>query len=425
MSGTSDVHHQAYVNGAWELIHTMERVGVSRSAEDYALRWEASRQKGEDFYAQVAVGEGAVADHQDVYESQANLTRFARTIDFLRPGERIMEIGIGKGFLALMALRAGRIGAYRGIELLASNVVDTNTALAAAGYADRATAEEGNLYDLTQEMVADHGTDLVICCEVLEHLPDPEAALKVLADSLPDGTDLLVSVPLRGRLEGVWGHVAQFGVARVREMVHAAGLTVHHVEPLANTWVFLLASRSAHSDRAALAVAAEPDVTAGLVTPDDWSRSVENVEPEPIPSRWMKNLATYSVEPAEQGVRLRATAVATPEDEGSRYAGIAFACDNARGIRFEIDPVDIGQVEAFYADFYAGQERIGRWKWVPSERQPKQDKPTFMLQPQNKGLFFQRQKAQDLRTADRFELFAQLPPGGSVTVDVTQLGWVR
>src|SRR3546814_1394904 len=101
-----------------------------------------------------------------------------------------MEIGIGKGFLALMALKAGEIGAYRGIELVPSNVTATNETLAANGYAERATAEVGNLYDLTREMVAEHRTDLLICCEVLEHVPDPEAALKVLADALPEGTDL-------------------------------------------------------------------------------------------------------------------------------------------------------------------------------------------------------------------------------------------
>jgi 2-polyprenyl-3-methyl-5-hydroxy-6-metoxy-1,4-benzoquinol methylase len=425
MTEASDALQQAHVREAWELIEVMERIGPTQTAALFAPRWEASRRKGEEFYAPVASGEWFGRADLDVYESPTNRARFARTMDFVRPGERILEIGTGKGFMALMAFKAGQIGAYRGIELVPENATATNAALASNGLADRASAEVGNLYDLKKETVAEHATDLLICCEVLEHVPDPEAALKVLADSLPEGTDLLVSVPLRGRLEGIWDHIAQFGVARVREMARAAGLTVHHVEPLANTWVLMLASRSASSDRAALAAAAEPDVTAGLTTPEDWSLSVENVKPEAIEAKWRKNLASHVVEPSETGVRMSAVAAEAQQGEGTRYAGVGFACKDARGVRIEIDLIDIDQVEVFYAEFYAGTERIGRWKWVPSEGRPKLATPTFMLQPQNKGTYFKRQKAQDLRTADRFEIFAQLPPGGSVSIDVARLAWFR
>ncbi|RNL78811.1 class I SAM-dependent methyltransferase [Nocardioides marmorisolisilvae] len=425
MTEATNVHQQAYVREAWELIELMERIGPTQTASAFAPRWEAARRKGEDFYAPVASGEWFVTESRDLYESPTNRTRFARTVDFIRPGERIMEIGTGKGFLALMALKAGQAAAYRGIELVPTNVTATNAALKANGYADRATAEVGDLYDLTRDTVAEHDTDLLICCEVLEHVPDPEAALKVLADSLPEGTDLLVSVPLRGRLEGIWGHVAQFGVARVRAMARAAGLTVHHVEPLANTWVFMLASRAPSSERAALAAAAEPDVTADLTTPEDWSLRVDNVKPEASESTWNKNLASYAVQATEKGVRLTAEAQKKRKKGETAYAGITFACQDIRGIRLELALGDIDLVEAFYVDAYAGSERLGRWKWVPADGRPKQAKPTFMLQPQLRGTFFKRQSAQDLRTADRVDLFAQLPAGGTVDVTVTRLGWFR
>jgi hypothetical protein len=187
----------------------------------------------------------------------------------------------------------------------------------------------------------------------------------------------------------------------------------------------MLASRRPNTDRAALVAAADPDVTATMTTPEDWSLSVENVEPEPIAAKWSKNLASSTVEPADRGVRLKAEALTKQENEFSRYAGIAFACNDVRGVRIELDLIDIDQVEAFYAEFYAGSERIGRWKWVPSEARPKQSRPTFMMQPQSKGTFFRRQQAQDLRSADRFELFAQLPPGGTVTIGIPRLGWFR
>jgi len=425
MTEASDVHHEASLRDAWELIDTMERLGPRQSDVVFAPRWEASRRKGEDFFAPYATDEFFGQPGFDGYRTSTNLTRFARTMDFVRPGDRITEIGCGYGFLALLTLEAGQAASYRGIELMPDNVVATNKALASKGYADRGTAEEGNLYELTKETVAERGTDLLICCEVLEHVPDPEAALEVLASSLPDGADLLVSVPLRGRLEGIWGHVAQFGVPRVREMARAAGLVVHHVEPLANTWVLMLASREEHSDRATRAVAADPDVTADLTVPDEWSLRVDNEAPRLVESGWNKKLNRHEVTTEGQAVRLEAEALAEQESKRSSYAGLALACENVRGIRLELDLTDIDQVEAFFADFYAGSERVGRWKWVPEDGRPKQARPTFMLQPLSKGTFFRRQKAEDLRKADRFELFAQLPPGASVSVAVTRLGWFR
>ncbi len=105
-------------------------------------------------------------------------------------------------------------------------------------------SEIGDLYDLTRDRLDELGATFVICCEVLEHVPDAEKALKVLADALPDGAELLFSVPLHGRLEGVWGHVSVFDAARLKQMLDGAGLYAHHVEPLANTWSLVVASRA-------------------------------------------------------------------------------------------------------------------------------------------------------------------------------------
>src|SRR5690606_12630269 len=60
---------------------------------------------------------------------------------------------------------------------------------------------------------------------------------------LPPQSDLLFSAPLHGRLESVWGHVTVFDVHRLRSMIKRARLVVHHVEPVANTWVMVVASR--------------------------------------------------------------------------------------------------------------------------------------------------------------------------------------
>lgn len=441
---------QALVRQGWELVEVMERLGHTETSKVFAPRWTQSTQRGARAYAPLPPSQGLGTYQRTMYESPGNLTRFARTCDFVRPGERVLEIGIGRGFLATMLLRDGQIGGYRGIELEAANVRAANTMFATNGFTDRAVAEQGNLYDLTREVVADHGTDLLVCCEVLEHVPDPEAGLKALADALPEGTDLLVSVPLRGRLEAIWGHIAMFGAARVRDMLAGAGLTVHHVEPLANTWVFVLASRDPRgSGRSALAAATVPDLIADLGAPAEWPMRVDNVAVEPVESRWNRRLSAHLMRPAEpeqheKGVYVEATAGSDPalatnlgrlgrgplrrvpalRGPKGHYAGMRFPCGDARGVRFELDPLDIDGVIAFYADFYAGNTRLARWKWDMSKR-PKSKHPTFMLQEHRGGGYFRKAQAGDVSTADAFELFAQVEGGSSVRFGVRRLGWLR
>ncbi|GAA1141391.1 class I SAM-dependent methyltransferase [Ornithinicoccus hortensis] len=441
---------QALVRQGWELVEVMERLGPARTGTVFAPRWERSTERGASAYTPLPPTEGLSAFQRAMYESPGNLTRFAWTCALVRPGERVMEIGIGRGFLATMLLRDAGIGGYRGIELEAGNVRAANAMFAANGFADRATAEQGDLYQLTREVVADHGTDLLVCCEVLEHVPDPEAGLKALADALPEGTDLLVSVPLRGRLETIWGHVAMFGAARVRDMLAAAGLTVHHVEPLANTWVFVLASRDPRgSGRSALAAAAVPDLVADLEAPPEWPMRVDNVDVEPVESRWNRRLTSHRVRPAdpernERGAYLEATAEADPalaanlgrlgrgplrrvpalRGAKGHYAGMQFRCTGVRGVRFELDPLDIDGVVAFYADFYAGGTRVARWKWDMTKR-PKSKHPTFMLEERRSGTYFRKAQVGDVSTADAFELHAQVEQGATVRFGVRRLGWLR
>jgi 2-polyprenyl-3-methyl-5-hydroxy-6-metoxy-1,4-benzoquinol methylase len=50
--------------------------------------------------------------------------------------------------------------------------------------------EEKSIYELD---ASEHGAELVVCCEVLEHLEEPDKALDVLAQIAPEY--LLVSVP--------------------------------------------------------------------------------------------------------------------------------------------------------------------------------------------------------------------------------------
>jgi 2-polyprenyl-3-methyl-5-hydroxy-6-metoxy-1,4-benzoquinol methylase len=96
------------------------------------------------------------------------------------------EIGCGEGHLSLRLLQAGL--AVRGSDLETSVVEEANRHVQAAGFDPTFTARD--LYALTPE---ETGADLLVCCEVLEHLPDAETAVDVLA-RLARG-HLLASVP--------------------------------------------------------------------------------------------------------------------------------------------------------------------------------------------------------------------------------------
>lgn len=105
-----------------------------------------------------------------------------------------------------------------------------------------------DLYDLDADWVSGAAApDVVVLMEVLEHVPDPERALATIARSIPPAASVIFSVPLLGRLEACWGHRSLFDGARVRAMCEQAGLTVHWVEPLFNTWVLVVASPSTES----------------------------------------------------------------------------------------------------------------------------------------------------------------------------------
>jgi 2-polyprenyl-3-methyl-5-hydroxy-6-metoxy-1,4-benzoquinol methylase len=101
-------------------------------------------------------------------------------------GREVHEVGCGEGFLS--ALLAAEGFAVRGSDIAAPAIAAARRRAAERGLA--ATFAVADLHALTPD--AD-GAELVVCCEVLEHLTDPDAALALLARLARP--HLLVSVP--------------------------------------------------------------------------------------------------------------------------------------------------------------------------------------------------------------------------------------
>jgi 2-polyprenyl-3-methyl-5-hydroxy-6-metoxy-1,4-benzoquinol methylase len=96
------------------------------------------------------------------------------------------EVGCGEGNLS-MRLHDGGWN-VRGSDLEAVSVAEANDQCAARGIANK--FETRSLFDLTPTIAS---AELVICCEVLEHVPNTEDALAVLKSLAKPY--LLVSVP--------------------------------------------------------------------------------------------------------------------------------------------------------------------------------------------------------------------------------------
>jgi hypothetical protein len=273
-----------------------------------------------------------------------------------------------------------------------------------------------DLRELTRQDVADFGTDLLVCCEVIEHLPEPERAVTILAEALPPGTDLLISVPLLGRAEHVWGHLSIFSAARIRDMVEAAGLVVHAVDVVDNIWVFVLASHSTDpSERAARAAARTTAALAGIPAGDDAPRSVRSIALAKLdigPSA-QRGLARLHIRPQGDGVRCELTARRWRRSRGGSYGGLRVPVSSPRGLRLELTLDEITHVTAFHVDAYAGQQRVARWTWNPASGQPGKQPPTFVVRPGAPDGFFRQVKRGNLESVDAFEVYAVVKPGSS------------
>lgn len=98
----------------------------------------------------------------------------------------VHEVGCGEGFLSARLAAQGH--AVRGSDRSARAVARAQQQAAAAGASIAFAAR-----DLYQLDPARDAAELIVCCEVLEHLPDPAAALAILRRLARPY--LLISVP--------------------------------------------------------------------------------------------------------------------------------------------------------------------------------------------------------------------------------------
>jgi 2-polyprenyl-3-methyl-5-hydroxy-6-metoxy-1,4-benzoquinol methylase len=126
-----------------------------------------------------------------LWPNHAHMIRFMAEsfIPRLQAGDRVVEVGVGHGLLAALMFDAQPDLRYVGVDISQSSLDYAGAALTGAGVdPDRvsmvhADAMSGDLVTLGGEA----GFDALVCCEVVEHVNNPEVMLAALSAALaPD-----------------------------------------------------------------------------------------------------------------------------------------------------------------------------------------------------------------------------------------------
>jgi SAM-dependent methyltransferase len=333
------------------------------------------------------------------------------------PEERVFDVGFGRGYLCGLLLRDGRVVAYYGIDVVPEYIEATRRMLAANEMEDREVQlEMGDLFKLRQAKVAQSRATLVICCEVLEHVADPETALSALAAALPKGTDLLFSVPLHGRLESVWGHVTVFDVARLKTMIEGAQLFVHHVEPVANTWTMVVASRDRKPSRRVQQARRRP--SANAVEPLLEHYDFESIKPAAIKVSRQKIGTECVVRQGKSLVECHFTGTDQGADD-RQVGGVSFDVRGFTGGRIDLGFLDFDKVVNVYIDAYAGNRRLGQWIWkpIPAHLAGRASR-RFAFRVGESSPPFKVEGFEKIEGIDRIEVLAEIEPGESAAFSI-------
>jgi 2-polyprenyl-3-methyl-5-hydroxy-6-metoxy-1,4-benzoquinol methylase len=395
-----DAGEAAAVRAGWLLIDAYERLSTKAARQVFGHEIDAWNAYTDDTVANLKSPEGRIM--ADVEESRVNRLRYRRTMDFAHPGDRVFDVGFGRGYLAAQLIRERGVARYHGIDIVDTWVKASHELLAYNGLADAdIVLEAGDLFDLTKEQIAATDANLVVCCEVLEHVDDAELALRVLADALPDGADLLFSVPLHGRLEQVWGHASVFDVARLKQMLDGAGLYAHHVEPLANTWSLVVASRDPARSERVRDASGRPAVRASVPLVNERRFvDVAAADMTPLPGDAATAVAEATGRP---GVTCHAEAT----------GGTRFAVESLESLRLAFEFIDCESISRVDVIARAGTEQVTRWSWKPGGKRVATGRRRVWFRPGEASDGFVAAPYGRMHEVDSVEVVVHLPKGTS------------
>jgi SAM-dependent methyltransferase len=166
------------------------------------------------------------------------------TVDFDRlgvgPGAQVIDVGCGAGRHAFEAYRRGaHVVAFDQDAAELRNVAEVLQAMAESGEAPTSATAVTVTGDALSLPYPDDTFDCVIASEILEHLPDDDAAISELIRVLKVGGSLAVTVPRWFPEQLCWllsdeyhsnegGHVRIYRASRLRAKIAAGGVVFTH-----------------------------------------------------------------------------------------------------------------------------------------------------------------------------------------------------
>lgn len=180
----------------------------------------------------------------EMLQRDGEIVRLHHLVGAVPEGARVLDVGCGPGVVGGTLALHGRLDAYLGVDLSEAKIESARAMAVANDLSPAIRFEVGDATALPVGRIDELGPDTVLLLEVLEHLREPAAVLASVADAVPDGTRILFSVPILGRIEACWGHRTLFGADAVVGLADAAGVDLETVDEVHNTWAVATVSRS-------------------------------------------------------------------------------------------------------------------------------------------------------------------------------------
>lgn len=121
-------------------------------------------------------------------------------------GKRVLDVGCGVGFLCNQIKYDRSACEVWGIDFSAVGILRAKTAVQGCSFA---------VMDLHHMEFGDHTFDYVFCCEVFEHLEDPDVVVKELARVSRNA--VIVTVPYKDHIPSA-EHIQQYDYEEMRQM---------------------------------------------------------------------------------------------------------------------------------------------------------------------------------------------------------------